>query len=322
MSALKSVALVGVRSFVGGELARRVAARRGGPRLLGVDRLRPQGWAREDGFAAIDLTEANAADRLAATLRRGAVEAVVHAAYRRDPTPDLAADREFEVEGTKRVLEAVADAEVAKLIVLSSTALYGPHSDNPNYLTEDHPLRGHPAAHCVENRVAAERLLADWAKSHPRVAVTVLRSAWLLGPRYRDRATRHFASAVVTVPLGYDPLLQFVHEEDLLRSFEAALFADHPGLYNVVGPGVLPLSTLLRLAGKRALPVPHPLLYRLRKGVERARYGDAPAGFYDYLRFLWVADGARGWEAFGEPHYSTREAWIAFTSAARMRHYR
>jgi hypothetical protein len=50
--------------------------------------------------------------------------------------------------------------------------------------------------------------------------------------------------------------------------------------------------------------------------------GDPPAGFYDYLRYLWVADGKRGWEAFGEPIYTTREAWISFVSARRMRRYR
>jgi hypothetical protein len=50
--------------------------------------------------------------------------------------------------------------------------------------------------------------------------------------------------------------------------------------------------------------------------------GDPPAAFYDYLRHLWVADGARGWDAFGEPVYSTREAWISFVSSRRMRRYR
>jgi hypothetical protein len=50
--------------------------------------------------------------------------------------------------------------------------------------------------------------------------------------------------------------------------------------------------------------------------------GDPPAAFYDYLRYLWVADGQRGWEAFGEPVYSTKEAWISFVSARRMRRYR
>jgi hypothetical protein len=88
-----------------------------------------------------------------------------------------------------------------------------------------------------------------------------------------------------------------------------------------VGRGVLPLSTLLALAGKRALPLPPQLLYRMSYHPSW-QTGDQPAGFFDYLRYLWVADGARGWQAFGEPLYSTKEAWIAFVSSRRMRRYR
>ena len=50
--------------------------------------------------------------------------------------------------------------------------------------------------------------------------------------------------------------------------------------------------------------------------------GDPPAAFFDYLRYLWVADGQRGLDAFGEPAYSTKEAWISFVSSRRMRRYR
>jgi len=93
-------------------------------------------------------------------------------------------------------------------------------------------------------------------------------------------------------------------------------------VFNVVAPGVLPLSTLLRTAGKRLLPVPPPILYRLRAYPSQAQTGDRPEGFYDYLRYLWVADGRRGWEAFGRPLYSTREAWMSAVSAERIRSYR
>jgi hypothetical protein len=63
-------------------------------------------------------------------------------------------------------------------------------------------------------------------------------------------------------------------------------------------------------------------LFRLRYYPDQAQTGDHPAAFYDYLRYLWVADGERGFSAFGEPIYSTREAWMAFVSARRMLRYR
>ena len=64
------------------------------------------------------------------------------------------------------------------------------------------------------------------------------------------------------------------------------------------------------------------VLYRLGDYPSQAQSGDRPEGFYDYLRYLWVADGRRGWAAFGDPVYSTREAWMAFVSSRHMRRYR
>ena len=92
-------------------------------------------------------------------------------------------------------------------------------------------------------------------------------------------------------------------------------------MFNVVGAGVLPLSTILRIAGKRILPMPPPILYRMAYYPSQGQTGDPPEGFYDYLRYLWVADGQRGWDAFGEPVYTTREAWMSFVSARRLRRY-
>jgi UDP-glucose 4-epimerase len=93
-------------------------------------------------------------------------------------------------------------------------------------------------------------------------------------------------------------------------------------VFNLAGRGVLPLSTVIALAGKRSLPLPVPLFYRMLHYPAQGQTGDPPAGFYDYLRYLWVADGERGWGVFGEPLYSTREAWISFVSSRRLRRYR
>ncbi len=317
-----SIAITGLRTFLGGRLLQRIAERQPERALVAIDLRRPHRLPTPSRFQRVDLTDPTADGRLAEIFERERVEAVVHTAFRSDPDPDLEYDHELETIGTLHLVNACAAAKVKRLVLASSTMTYGPRPDNPNFLSEDHPLRGHPDAHNVENRREAEAVLADWASRHPDTRVTVLRTCWIMGPSYSDHVVRYLGRPVVPTLLGYDPLLQFVHEDDALRVFEKAALEEHPGVYNVVGRGVLPLSMLLRLAGKRSLPLPAPLLYRLRYYPSQGQTGDPPDGFYDYLRYLWVADGARGWAAFGPPVYSTREAWMAFVSARRMRRYR
>jgi UDP-glucose 4-epimerase len=269
-------------------------------------------------FRRLDLTQPTADGSLAEILAVERVEAVVHAAFRSDPTSDLEQDHELETIGSLHVMHACEVAKVRRLVVASSTMLYGARPDNPNFLTESHALRGHPLAHAVRDRVEMEGLLADWQARVQDTEVTVLRSAWMFGPEHWSQVVRHFALPIVMVPMGYDPLLQIIHEQDVLDAFEKAVVDSHPGIFNLVSRDPLPVSVLLRLAGKRSLPLPELLLDRIG-GYPSA--GDPSAAFYDYLRYLFVADGSRGHDAFGEPVYSTREAWISFVSSRRMRRY-
>lgn len=321
-SAPASIAVTGLKSFVGSRLLARLLERTPTIRVVGIDVRRPFRLDERVRFHNVDLSEPDAGAKLADVLRQERVEALVHCAFRREPTPDLEMDHEVETIGSLHVLNACAAAKLHRLVVASSTMLYGPRADNPNFLTEAHPLRGHPQAHCVSNRVEVEELVGDWSTRHPDTEVSVLRSCWTLGTSARDPVEGYFSLPIVPTLLGYDPLLQFVHEDDLLDAYEHATLASFPGVTNVVGRGVLPLSTLLRLGGRRNLPLPARLLYRMASAPSQAQSGDPPGGFYDYLRYLWVADGRRGWDRFGEPEYTTQEAWISFISSRRMRRYR
>ncbi len=313
------LAVTGLRTFMGRRLAERLVREESAPRVIGIDRHRPQGLDPKVDFRELDLTRPEAPSQLAALLAEEDIRTFVHLAFRRRPHSDLEADHELDVIGSLHVLGACAAAGVRKLVLSSTTMVYGARPDNPNFLTEDHPLSGHPDAHAVQNRIEVEQMVAEWSREHPDVAVTVLRLCWMVGPHYRDPVTEYLGRPLVPVLLGYDPPVQLVHEEDALFVFETAVLEEHPGTYNVVAPGVLPLSRLLRAAGARPLPLPSGLLSRLRSFPSQTRTGDRPEGFTDYLRYPWVADGARCWAAFGAPVYDTREAWMSFVTARRTR---
>lgn len=322
MSAPGVIAVTGLGTFLGRGVIARLLARSPRMRVVGLDHRRPYGLDDNVLFQRVDFTDPAADGQLAEVLQRERVDALVHTAFRTRPTADLEMDHELDTIGSLHVMNACAAAKVKRLVVASSTMLYGARPDNPNFLTESHPLRGHADAHGVQDRIEMESLLADWCTRHPDAEVTVLRHCWIMGPTYWDHVTRFFSLPVVPKLMGYDPLMQFVHEDDCLHAFERATLGPHPGVFNITARGVLPLSTILHLSGKRVASLPSPLLYRMASYPSQAQIGDAPDGFYDYLRYLWVADGSRGWEAFGEPAYTTKEAWISFVSARRMRRYR
>jgi UDP-glucose 4-epimerase len=120
--------------------------------------------------------------------------------------------------------------------------------------------------------------------------------------------------------MGFDPLVQFVHEIDAIAAFKLAVDRDLGGTYNIVGDGVLPLSTVIKLAGRIAIPIPHPIAESICAMGWAAQLAEAPPAFLKYLRFLCVADGARARDRMGfRPAYTTREALLDFVSAQRLR---
>ena len=319
----RSLAVTGLDTFVGLRLVERLQRRADAPEIVGVDVRLPRRLEGRIRFHRVDLTDPTADSLLAEVLQKEGCGAIVHAAFFSRPQADRAAAHELEVIGSLHVMNAAAAAGVSKLVVTSSARVYGAHADNPNFLSEEHPLRAHPGAPAVQDRAEMERLLALFAERHPAMVVTALRPCQVMGPTIDDETVRHFEAAAVITPLGFDPLMQVLHEEDWLRALELALERDVRGPINLASSGQLPLSTLLRLAGKKRRALPHPLLYRLGYLPALWRAGASPGGFYDYLRFLWVVDTRRARDELGfEPEYSTREAWMSFIVSRRLRKYR
>src|SRR5262249_22321199 len=130
----------------------------------------------------------------------------------------------------------------------------------------------------------------------------------------------YLSRPVVLTILGYDPLFQFVHESDVIRAFMLAIENDCAGVFNIVGEGVLPLSRVIRIAGKIQLPIPEILMKNLVQFLWYSDMSPAPASHLNFLKYLCIADGEKAKKIMGfTPQYSTREALLSFVGAERLR---
>jgi UDP-glucose 4-epimerase len=289
-------------------------------RVVSLDVAAPRTAGRKTRVYAVDLTERSADDRAAEILAAERVDTLVHLAFLSSPTHAVAWAHELESVGTMHVLNAARRTGVRKIVLASTTMLYGAHPTNPNFLSETHPLRARNSEPFFADKVAAEREVLMYADPEKDRLVTVLRTAPILGPTVQSFLTRFLSRRLMPTVLGFDPLWQFLHEADAVAAFKLAVDRDVPGVFNVVGDGVLPFSTVVKLAGRIALPLPRSVAGPLLGALWLAQMVEAPPTLLDYLQYLCVADGDRARREMGfSPAYTTREAVLDFASAQHLR---
>lgn len=323
----RSVALTGVRTFLGRSLLKLLEEDDSVRRLVVIDRDSPSSAGAKLRSYAVDRAQPSAPARIAEILAAENVDAFFHLGFLESPTRNVVWAHELESVGTLHVLNACRERPVKKLILGSSTALYGPHFDNPNFLSETHPLRGLAGVPFLTDKIDAERQVEAYARDHrdgaSKCSVSVLRFAPLLGPTVDNYVTRWLTQGVVPTLLGYDPLIQFVHEVDALAALKLTLDREVSGVFNVAGDGVLPMSTVVKLLGQRSLPVPHFLAEGVLDLMWKTGAARVPAPMLRFLRFLCVADGEKAKRELGfSPGYTTREAVLELGATLRLREAR
>jgi UDP-glucose 4-epimerase len=169
--------------------------------------------------------------------------------------------KEQNVIGTMHLLAACQQAPAQKrLVVRSSTAAYGASFRDPAVFTEDTEARDVPRGGYGRDILDIEGYVRGFRRRRADVTATVLRFAPFVGPTAETVLLRYFAQPVKPIVLGRDPRLQFIHVDDALEILRRSVVEDHPGTFNVAGPGVITLSQALRRSGRVALPIVEPLL--------------------------------------------------------------
>ncbi len=308
---MRTIAITGVGGLIGRRLVAVLAAREDIGRLIGIDRLAPDGLtAPALVVQCADVRDPDLADGLEG------VDALVHLAFQVDPLHDEDQMRSVNVEGTRNVIEAARSAGVGHVVYLSSVTAYGAHPDNEVPLTEASPIRGTPGFNYAEHKAQIEHWLAS-RDSDAGPDLTILRAAPVLGPGVQNVISRLFEAPRITLVKGHKPPLQFVHLDDLVAAIVHVLDRRLTGAYNVSAEGWLSLDEVTAIVGRRTVEVPEEVAFSSAERLWRLGIGEQPPGLIRLIMYPFVVDPSRLIETGWQPRHSNRDTLDAFAEEHR-----
>ncbi len=308
------VMVTGVGSYWGGRLASRLLEE---PRakVIGLDDRAP---AVE--IPGLDFIQADIHSPLLAELLRSEdVAALCHLDF---AGLTERSEKAFQrnVLGVTEVLGACAKAGVGRVVLKSSTAVYGAHPDNSAFLTEEAALRGSKRYGYTRDLLEIEAFCNGYRGQWPEVMLTVLRCASIIGPTVDSPLTQFLKQQNPPILLGFDPMLQLIHEDDVVEALAYATLNVKPGVFNIAAEDAMPLSRILRLARRVPLPIFHRLAYlglNLLQDTSLQPLRFVPIE-WDYLRYPWVADLSRMRDSLEfSPIYTAAESLREFAGEQR-----
>jgi UDP-glucose 4-epimerase len=304
--------ITGVSRYVGGRLAAELSADDSIERIIGVDVVPPRADVGRTEFVRADIRN----PIIAKVIASAQVDTVVHMSVIATPfgAGGRTAMKEINVIGTMQLLAACQKApSVNKLVVKSTTAVYGSSSRDPALFTENMEPRRLPGSGYAKDSVEVEGYVRGLGRRRPDVDVTLLRFANFIGPSIDTPLTRYFALPVVPKVFGFDPRVQFVHVDDGLEVLRRAVAEDHRGTFNVAGDGVMLLSQAIRRAGRTSFLLPSPAVSLVGSMFRRTGLVDFSPEQLAFLQFGRGVDTRRLREDFGyDPRFTTLSAFDDF----------
>lgn len=317
------VLVTGAARQLAGLFVRRVQQEADVDRVIGIDTATPVHRLGRAEFVRADIRQPS----VGAVLAEHRVDTVVHLDVQATVATargSMSALKETNVIGTMQLLGACQKApSVRRMVVKSSTGVYGSAPRDPAVFDEATPPKALPSGGFAKDVVEVEGYLRGFARRRPDVSVTLLRFAHVLGPTVDSPMSGYLSLPLLPTALGYDPRLQFVHEDDAVEALRRSAAEPergtfHAGTFNIAGDGVLLLSQCARRLGRPTVPI---LLPALRWGGSLLRSLGVTDLSPEQIRMLThgrVVRTAHMRELLGfTPRYTTAGTLDAFARSSR-----
>ncbi|MFH9610754.1 NAD-dependent epimerase/dehydratase family protein [Streptomyces sp. NPDC017448] len=323
----RRVVVTGATGNVGTGVVRALAADPEIGSVLGLARRRPAMEIAKVRWDTVDLSRADCEDRLTALLR--GADAVVHLAWRFQPTHDPVVTWRSNVLGSRRVFDSVVRSGVPALVYASSVGAYSPGPKDEPGVDETWPTDGWPdAAYCRE-KAYLERVLDAFEPRHPEVRVVRMRPGFIFKETAAPEQRRIFAGRWAPGPLLRPDLLPFVpdleglrfqvlHTDDAAEAYRLAVLRDVRGPFNLAADPVVDAPVLADLLGSRVVRLPRTLVRTALAGAWHTRAVPASPHLFDAVLRMPVMDAARAHDVLGwRPSRTAEDALSEFLRGVR-----
>ncbi len=292
-----AVLITGISGRLGRRLARRLHRTRA---VLGLDPKPFVGRPVDIDHVELDPRRSQARQ----VFRREDIGVVVHLGVVHDPREKKRAEHQTRnLLAFQKVLEFAEQFGIPKVVLLSSANAYGPRPDNPQFLTEEAPLLAGGAFSEMRDIVELDMFAQSFFWRAPNTELVVLRPANILGT-VRNAPSNYLRLDVVPTMMGFDPMIQTVHQDDVVRAIELSIAPGHRGVFNLAGPPPVPLSRALAILGRRTVPLPYSLARGGLSQMFRLGVTNFPAPELDFIRYVCMVDDSRAQSELGyRPHY-------------------
>lgn len=318
------VVVIGATGNVGTSLLGTLAEDDRVDSVLGLARRLPALHVPKVEFACADIASTDLVP-----LVRGA-DAVVHLAWLIQPGRDEPRLRRVNVDGTARVLRAVAGARVPALVYASSVGAYsaGPKDRR---VDESWPTRGIPTSFYSRHKAQVESMLDRFEDEQPGVRVVRLRPGLIFKREAASGIRRLFAGPFLPSPLLRRPLLslvpdvpglrvQAVHSRDAAEAYRLAIVSDARGPFNVAAEPVLDAATVAEVLGARTVHVSQRVARAAATVTFRLRLQPTEPGWLDLGAGVPLLDSSRAHETLGwQPRHTATDALLELIAGLRDR---
>ena len=297
----RRVAVTGIAGNLGKALVRLL---HGETELVGIDRRPFPERPKDIEHHQVDLRKRKVEE----AFRGRGIDALIHMGIMHAPRKPFTEAHSFNVVGTQKVLDLCVRHGVSKVVVLSSANVYGPRPDNSNFLSEETPLMAADRFSEVRDLVELDMFVQSFMWKHPEVETVVLRPVHIVGPTVKNAPSNYLRLQRPVTVLGFDPMVQLIHADDVCLAMALALRPGVRGVFNVTGPGEVPLSAVLRELGRQPIPVPGFLARIMLRRAFDARLTGYPPEELDHIQYLCVVDGSQAEKELGyAPRHGMRE---------------